>query len=406
MDNGLSSRSGFRLAATALCILLIAMPGTVCAEELTQNTTPDVPVNETTTLETPEITVQPTTGVTTNTSYDENATVSLQHPLILFNRTDVRDFTSTVYGTATPGSPNTTITSLRWDWGDNGTPEYHEIPYSHNYHGPGNYTLSVTAFQSDGQEVTNTTNISITWNPVPVLPNATLNISFPTQPPGPDIMGGAPTLTLLEPVIDRMNVTLNGNLNAGSPGTTIESVMVDWNDGNITEYPDLPATYRYAAAGIFTINITGKQSDGKTTSRRITLDLRSDNPGLPGPAISEPPEGFPMVFIIVIILVTAVSAALIGVVTQRYLPRKQDEPAHPDIPEQLAHQETIYYEAQEKGDVATAAASAHECARMFRSLAKTSPDRSLTYHEIVLHHNFLNSIQHVIKKNYVGIAIA
>jgi Na+-transporting methylmalonyl-CoA/oxaloacetate decarboxylase gamma subunit len=195
-------------------------------------------------------------------------------------------------------------------------------------------------------------------------------------------MGGAPTLILLEPVIDRMNVTLNGNLNTGSRGTTIESVTVDWNDGNITEHSDLPVTYRYATAGIFTINITGKQSDGQTTSRRITLDLRSGNPGLPGPVVPEPPQGLPIVFIVVIILVTAFSVALIGVVTQRYLPRKRDESAQPDIPEQLAHQETIYYEAQEKGDVVTAAASAHECARMFRALAKTSPARSLTYHEM------------------------
>jgi Na+-transporting methylmalonyl-CoA/oxaloacetate decarboxylase gamma subunit len=339
-------------------------------------------VNVTITLETPEITVQPT-GVTANTSYEENTTVSLQPPpLLLFNKTDIRDFTSTVYGTATPGSLNTTITLLRWDWGDNGTLEYHEFPYSHNYHSPGNYTLTVTSFQSDGQEVTNTTDITITWSPLPVLPNGTLNVSVPTQPPGPDIMGGAPTLTLLEPVIDRMNVTLNGNLNTGSRGTTIESVTVDWNDGNITEFQDLPVTYRYAEPGIFTINITGKQSDGQTTSKRITLDLRSANPGLPGPAVSEPPEGLPIMFIVVIILITAVSVALAGVVTQRYLPRKRDESAHPDIPEELAHQETIYYEAQEKGDVATAAASAHECARMFRTLAKTSPDRSLTYHEM------------------------
>jgi len=383
MYYGLCSRSGLRLAAAALCIFLVVLPGAVCAEEIPQNTTPTVSVNETTPPETPIPTVQPATEVTTNTSYEENTTVSLQPPpLLLFNGTDIRDFTGTVYGTTIPGSLNTTITLLRWDWGDNGTPEYHEFPYSHNYHSPGNYTLSVTAFQSDGQEVTNTTEINITWSPVPVFPNVTLNVSFPTQPTGPGITGGAPVLTLLEPVIDRMNVTLNGNLNAGSPGTTIESVTVDWNDGTITEYPDLPATYRYAAPGIFTINITGKQSDGKTTSKRITLDIRSDNPRLPGPAVSEPPEGLPMVFIIVIILVTAVSVALIGVVTQRYLPRKRDEAAHPDIPEQLAHQETIYYEAQEKGDTATAAASARECARMFRSLAKTSPDRSLTYHEM------------------------
>src|SRR5512136_653318 len=121
MHFGLCSRSGLWLVAAALCIFLIVLPGAVCAEEVLQNTTPDVPVNQTTTLETQVTTVQPTTGITANTSHEENMTVLQPPPLILFNGTDIHDLTSTVYGTATSGSVNTTITLLRWDWGDNGT---------------------------------------------------------------------------------------------------------------------------------------------------------------------------------------------------------------------------------------------------------------------------------------------
>ncbi len=88
----------------------------------------------------------------------------------------------------------------------------------------------------------------------------------------------APVLTLLEPVIDRMNVTLNGNLNPGSPGVTIESVTVDWNDGNITKSADLPVTHQYSGAGIFTVSVTGNQSDGQSTTRKITLEIKEEIP--------------------------------------------------------------------------------------------------------------------------------
>ena len=57
---------------------------------------------------------------------------------------------------------------------------------------------------------------------------------------GPVTVINPPVLTLFEPSIDRMNVTLDGNLNAGSPGVTIEWVSVDWNDGSITRSSDLP----------------------------------------------------------------------------------------------------------------------------------------------------------------------
>jgi hypothetical protein len=140
---------------------------------------------------------------------------------------------------------------------------------------------------------------------------------------------GAPVLTLLEPVVDGMNVTLNGNLNPGSPGVTIVSVSVDWNDGNITNSPDLPATHQYFSPGTYTIAITGNQSDGQSTTRRIILDLKEEIPGLPGPAAGGlPPNETP---VILIILATAVIVVVIGIVAQRITQRKGSLPA-PDIP--------------------------------------------------------------------------
>jgi hypothetical protein len=260
--------------------------------------------------------------------------------------------------------------------------EYHEFPYSHNYRTPGTYTLSITAFQSDGQQVTTATNISIATPATPAVPNGTMNFSVPTQPQGPTGPASAPVLTLLEPVIDGMNVTLNGNLNTISPGVTIDSVTIDWDDGNLTEYPDLPATYQYVKTGTFTINITGKQSDGQSTSRRITVDLKSDN-GPPGPAVATPPPGdLSMAVILIIILVTAVTVVVIAGFTQRILLRKRDASTSPDIPDSVAIQERIYYQAQATGDMATAAASAHACAQLFRSFAEKFPEKSHIYHEM------------------------
>ena len=127
-----------------------------------------------------------------------------------------------------------------------------------------------------------------------------------------------PVLTLLEPVIDRMNVTLNGNLNPGSPGATIKSVSVDWNDGNMSTSADLPVTYQYAAAGKYTVSVTGYQSDGQSTSRKIMLDLKNEIPGIPGPDPSAPPQNDLMVYLIIIAMAFAgVVIVAIVMITQR-----------------------------------------------------------------------------------------
>jgi hypothetical protein len=382
MHHKFYSGSGLRLITVLLVILLIVLPGVVCAETAVQNNSTTLTANTTPVSGSPAVTSQTTIPVTTNTS-DGNTTVPVSEPpLILITRTDVQDFTSTVYGTVTPGTLNVTITTLRWDWGDGGTVEYHEFPYSHNYRTPATYSLSITAFQSDGQQATGETNISITAPTITVIPEGTTNGSVPTQPPGPVGPASAPVLTLLEPVIDGMNVTLNGNLNAISPGVSIESVTIDWDDGNLTEYPDLPATYQYAEQGTFTINITGKQSDGQLTTKRITVDLKADS-GPPGPAGTTPPPGdLPMAVILGIILVTAVTVVVIGGFAQRVLHSRRETSASPDIPETVAIQEKIYYQAQAKGDLTTAAASAHVCAQLFRSFAEKSPEKAHVYYEM------------------------
>lgn len=371
MHKGFCTSAGLKYIAGALLIVLLFLPGVLGAEIISEDTH-NLTVTPTPSLSTPVVTTQPIPPVITTKLIPGNP------PRLVLILTETGDLTSTVFGTAIPGSLNATITEIQWDWGDNSTPENHEFPHSHTYSSPGTYTLSVTAFQSDGLNVTETKTVSIAKPVVPVITMITNPIPF--QPSGPGSQVSAPALTLLEPVIDGMNVTLNGNLNPGSPGVTITSVGIEWDDGNVTNVTDLPATYRYPATGIFTINITGMQSDGQTTTKGITVDIRSDNPGPPGPTTSTPPrDDLPVFFII---LVTAVVVVVIAGISQRFVLKRREESAIPDIPKAVSLQEEIYYEAKERGDLATAAASALVCARMFRSLAEKSPSMRTIYIEL------------------------
>jgi DNA integrity scanning protein DisA with diadenylate cyclase activity len=250
----------------------------------------------------------------------ENTTITDNPPpLLILETPDIENLTCTMNGTVAPGSVNLTIVSIRWDWGDNLTPEYRGFPYSHMYGSPGTYNLSITALQSDGQNTTRTANFSVKQQVIPGMPPAPLNTSAPGAPGGPGMVTGAPVLTLLEPVIDRMNVTLNGNLNSASPGVTIESVSVDWNDGNATKSSDFPMTYQYSSPGIFTITITGNQSDGQSTTKRITLDLKEEIPALPRQATSNPPPNNdpPSYLIILATAIIVVAIVVIVQITQR-----------------------------------------------------------------------------------------
>ena len=367
MLNERCKSSRYQLIAAIICIILFVLPGVVVAEtpvnttsgpvfttsllpgNTGQATTPvptvhttqrgafaGTPVNNSSgitvmTSVATGVTSQAATPVPTASLVRENMTLTTTPPpLLILGTPSIENLTCTMYGTVTSGSVNKTLVSTRWDWGDSRLPEYHGFPYSHVYSSPDNYTLSITALQSDGQNTTKTVNISVMEPVIPGTPPVPLNGSIPGSPGGPGMKVLPPALTLLEPVIDRMNVTLNGNLNPGSPGVTIESVNVDWNDGNITKSTDLPITHQYYNQGIFTIAIRGNQSDGQSTTKRITLDLKEEPPTIPGQATSGPPSNEMPVYLI--ILVTAIIVVVIVAMVQRIAKRKKETPHHADIP--------------------------------------------------------------------------
>jgi DNA integrity scanning protein DisA with diadenylate cyclase activity len=332
--------SGVRLIIAVVCILLLVMPGFVSAATV-ENTTPGAEVTtgtgtnvtgvpatpvpsallatENTTGTEPNVTAVPTTPVPPIFMYLENTTGAVNPPpLLIFDTPVIENLTVSIYGFVEPRSANVTIVSLFWDWGDGLVPEYHGFPNSHVYSIPGTYTFSITARQSDGQSVTETTKISVGE---PVLPAATTVPVTPgtTVPGGPVMVNHAPVLTLLEPAIDRMNVTLNGNLNPGSPGVTIESVRVDWDDGSITKSSDLPIAHRYLSSGIYTVSVTGNQSDGQSATKKIALEIKEVTPAPPGPTPAGPAPGNELSSYLIIIAMAITGVVIIAVVliTQR-----------------------------------------------------------------------------------------
>jgi len=297
---------GFWLSAAVVCLLLV-LPGVVCAETVGNTTA----APQVTTEIVYDVTSEPPTPAPTEPQPPVNTTIAvIPPPVLIIDALVTENLTCTIFGTVASGSVDVTIVSIRWDWGDRGTPEYHGFPYSHVYVSPGTYILSITALQSDGQNTTRITNVSVVQPTIPVTFPTAVNISVPTGPGGPVTKANAPILTLLEPVIAGTNVTLNGNLNPGSPGVTIESVNVDWNDGNITKSPDLPVHHQYSVPGTFTITITGNQSDGQSTIKRIALDLGEKVSATPlQTPLSPPPTDMTPYFIgfaaVVIVIVTA-----------------------------------------------------------------------------------------------------
>ena len=124
---------GFWLSALIIFLLLV-LPGVACSGT-PGNTTPG-----------PQVTTDVVSGVTsepgipapTEPAPQVNTTIAvLSPPVLTIDSLVTENLTCTVYGTVAPGSVNVTIVSIRWEWGDNGTSEYHGFPYSHVYVSPG-----------------------------------------------------------------------------------------------------------------------------------------------------------------------------------------------------------------------------------------------------------------------------
>lgn len=86
--------------------------------------------------------------------------ISSRPPSLDLSAPQVNGLAVTVNGTASPGTPGTTINRINWAWGD-GTSGDAWFPATHTYSQAGTYTINATSFQSDGLSTTKTTSVTL-----------------------------------------------------------------------------------------------------------------------------------------------------------------------------------------------------------------------------------------------------
>ncbi|HVP93737.1 MAG TPA: diadenylate cyclase [Methanoregulaceae archaeon] len=321
------------------------------------------------------VTVYPTGIVTLNNSTNRTVLIN-SPPVLLVNPPDTNGLTATVNGIAASGSSATSITALIWDWGDASQPESHNFPFAHSYEVPGHYSINITAFQSDGQDVSRTIGVNVSRTaeivPTDIVPSFT-----GSQAPPLPIPVITPSITLFSPAIEHLNVTLNGYSDPGLLNATIRSLTIDWGDGSFDANTSFPASHTYKKEGLYTVNISALRSDGVKTTRTVAFEVNNQETSPAPPVRQEPPQN--QMFILIII-VSILAVIIIGGFLQRSI-HKRNENFMPDLPKSVAKLAEGYYRAIEKRDFNTAHENATACAHLLRNLAEITPDKRALYLE-------------------------
>ncbi len=375
--------------------LIIALPVAVSADtpdnstNVTGGATPQV----TTLIVSTAATIQAETNMTktvdtsnaTEVPVSPSSTVGAA-PVLVFTNQEILNLSAYVSGYAKPGTDNTTIEEILWNWGDGTATEIHGFPNNHTYGLPGNYNLSITVMQNDGLEVTNNTLLRIQgYQPtVPVTTSEIIPSVTTIVVPTPVVLTPkSPVITLFSPLIEGTNVTLNGLVSPGDGNTTIQGIIIDWDDGRSGNYTRLPANHQYTKAGTYEISITGIQSDGQSTSKSIVFEVQDFSSVNVTPSGTTNTGGSTGVtdqtmFLtgIIVVLVIVMSGGIIW----RALRRRREDKSNL-LPKPVTRMTEAYYRAKEEGNLVEASEYAHSSARMFRSLAESAPEKRATYLE-------------------------
>ena len=87
-------------------------------------------------------------------------------------------------------------------------------------------------------------------------------------------IGKAPVITLYDPQVSGLTVTVNGVATPGYSGASISRVHWEWGDGSSGD-SGFPATHTYSKAGTYTITVTAYQSDGLSTTKTVQVKVES-----------------------------------------------------------------------------------------------------------------------------------
>ena len=127
--------------------------------------------------------------------------------------------------------------------------------------------------------------------PTPVSQSPTTRVPVPTSNPKPAPFTtrtetGSPTesspslppeLAVGNPMINGLQVTINGVTLPGTRGATISRINWDWGDGSSEDHW-FPASHSYRTDGLYTVMVTSYQSDGQSTIKSLTVQTNSQKP--------------------------------------------------------------------------------------------------------------------------------
>jgi PGF-CTERM protein len=86
-----------------------------------------------------------------------------------------------------------------------------------------------------------------------------------------------PVLTLFEPKVVGLTVTISGVANPGYEGASITRITWDWGDGSKEDHW-FPATHTYRRAGTYIVTVTAYQSDGLSATKTLSVKVEAPTP--------------------------------------------------------------------------------------------------------------------------------
>ncbi|MEM3697742.1 MAG: PKD domain-containing protein [Candidatus Bathyarchaeia archaeon] len=174
----------------------------------------------------------------------------------------ISDRTVTFNGVVTPGTPGTTITRINWNWGD-GSSGDSWFPASHTYSSYGGYTVTATAYQSDGLTTTQTKYVSLT------APQYTVTVN----PNGGRVyVDGSPITSSTSYTWSKDSVHILDPDSGYQPSAGTRLIFNKWSDGSTAD----PRSITVTGSATYTVEWT--------TQYQLTIGVSPSGAGTTNPA--------------------------------------------------------------------------------------------------------------------------
>lgn len=208
-------------------------------------------------------------------TYISGVTTPNPNPLIQIGTPTIHNLQVSLSGSIVPKAPGASINWARSniDWNDGTVTSFAQ--YSHNYSQYKSYTIKLTVYDT-------LNDVSTLSLPIVLVPTGGGSNSSPQT---------APSISFT-PIISGLTVTIRGSANPNSQvsGATISNLLIDWNDGNVTngftEY-----THTYADSGTFNIKVTAIDNFGNRASLIDPVTVYPSAGGSGGGSTSSTPGG-------------------------------------------------------------------------------------------------------------------